>query len=196
MGWSETSRFYYPSLFLAEHVYGTEYPWPILHPTLHLLLAPPYLFDASLWFHRFWQVAIRYILVAAIVPPLLMRLTIRGPDGALAGWTVDVPVPFHGTRLFSSRHPGHHRADRILSSRRTPELGRRYFGFHLVRMESCELVSHAGHDRRGAVSHGSPRCRETLAPLSAQACPDVRGGDGCRFYFTTNLYRSVGCSIQ
>jgi hypothetical protein len=77
MGWSETSRYYYPSLFLAEHVYGTEYPWPILHPTLHLLLAPPYLFDASLWFHRFWQVAIRYILVAAIVPPLLMRLKIR-----------------------------------------------------------------------------------------------------------------------
>ena len=77
MGWSETSRFYFPSLYLAEHVYGREYPWPILHPTLHLLLAPPYLFDASLWFHRFWQVAIRYILLAAIVPALLMRLQVR-----------------------------------------------------------------------------------------------------------------------
>lgn len=77
MGWSETSRFYFPSLFLSEYVYGQEHPWPILHPTLHLLLAPPYLFDAPLWFHRFWQVAIRYILVAAIVPPLLMRLQIR-----------------------------------------------------------------------------------------------------------------------
>lgn len=77
MGWSETSRFYFPSLFVADRVYGQEYPWPILHPTLHLLLAPPYLFDASLWSHRFWQVAIRYGLLAAMVPPLLMRLKIR-----------------------------------------------------------------------------------------------------------------------
>jgi hypothetical protein len=77
MGWSETSRFYYPSLFLSEIVYGREYPWPILHPTLHLLLAPPYLFDAPLWVHRFWQVAIRYILVGAIVPVLLRRLFIQ-----------------------------------------------------------------------------------------------------------------------
>lgn len=101
MGWSETSRFYFPSLFLAEHVYGREYPWPILHPTLHLLLAPPYLFDAPLWFHRFWQVAIRYVLVAAMVPPLLMRLQIR--DTA-ARWLVALwmflflfmgPVYFH-----------------------------------------------------------------------------------------------------
>jgi hypothetical protein len=78
MGWSETSRFYYPSLFLSENVYGQEYPWPILHPTLHLLLAPPYLVDASLWFHRFWQVAIRYILVGAVVPALTARLSIQG----------------------------------------------------------------------------------------------------------------------
>jgi hypothetical protein len=74
MGWSETSRFYYPSLFLSERVYGQKYPWPILHPTLHLLLAPPYLFDAPLWVHRFWQVAIRYVLVAAVVPALMTRL--------------------------------------------------------------------------------------------------------------------------
>jgi len=78
MGWSETSRFYYPSLFLSENVYGREYAWPILHPTLHLLLAPPYLFDAPLWVHRFWQVAIRYILVGAIVPALMRRLSIQG----------------------------------------------------------------------------------------------------------------------
>ena len=78
MGWSETSRYYYPSLFLSEIVYGREYPWPILHPTLHLLLAPPYLFDAPLWFHRFWQVAIRYVLLGAVVPALMIRLAIRG----------------------------------------------------------------------------------------------------------------------
>ena len=78
MGWSETSRYYYPSLFLSEKVYGQGYPWPILHPTLHLLLAPPYLFEAPLWVHRAWQVAIRYLLVGAVVPALMTRLSISG----------------------------------------------------------------------------------------------------------------------
>jgi len=103
MGWSETSRFYFPSLFLSEKVYGQKYPWPILHPTLHLLLAPPYLFDASLWFHRFWQVAIRYLLVGAVVPVLMTRLSI---PGRAARWLVGLwmflflfmgPVYFHLT---------------------------------------------------------------------------------------------------
>src|SRR4030095_3833919 len=64
LGWSETSRFYYPSLFLSENIYAQKYPLPILHPTLHLLLTPPYFFGAPLWVHRFWQVAIRYLLLA------------------------------------------------------------------------------------------------------------------------------------
>jgi hypothetical protein len=103
LGWSETSRFYYPSLFLSEKVYGQEYPWPILHPTLHLLLAPPYLFDASLLVHRFWRVAISYLLVGAVVPALLTRLSIQG---RAARWLVGLwmflflfvgPVYFHLT---------------------------------------------------------------------------------------------------
>ena len=77
MGWSETSRYYFPSLFFSKLVYGQEYPWPILHPTLHLLLAPPYLVDAPLWFHRFWQVALRFLLIGMVVPPLLGRLSIQ-----------------------------------------------------------------------------------------------------------------------
>ena len=77
LGWSETSRFYFPSLFLSEHVYGQKYPLPVLHPTLHLLLTPPYLFDAPLWAHRFWQVAIRYILIAAVVPAVMRRVSIQ-----------------------------------------------------------------------------------------------------------------------
>ncbi len=101
MGWSETSRFYYPSLFLSEKVYGHGYPWPILHPTLHLLLAPPYFFDAPLWAHRAWQVAIRYILVGAVVPALMTRLSI---PGRAARWLVGLwmflflfmgPIYFH-----------------------------------------------------------------------------------------------------
>ncbi len=103
MGWSETSRFYYPSLFVSEKVYSQEYPWPILHPTLHLLLAPPYLFNASLWVHRFWRVAISYVLVAAVVPALLKQLSIQE---RAARWLVGLamflflfmgPVYFHLT---------------------------------------------------------------------------------------------------
>src|ERR1051325_8323674 len=76
MGWSETSRYYFPSLFLSEKVYGQNFPWPVLHPTLHLLLAPPYVFNAPLWFHRFWQVALRFVLIGLMVPPLLKRISI------------------------------------------------------------------------------------------------------------------------
>ena len=74
LGWSETSRFYYPSLFLAQKIYGQVVPWPILHPSLHLTLVPPYWFDAPLWAHRAWQVFIRFILVGCIGPALLWRL--------------------------------------------------------------------------------------------------------------------------
>jgi len=77
MGWAETSRLYYPSLFLSRLVYGQSFPSPILHPSLHLLLAPPYLIDAPLWFQRAWQVFMRFALVGLITPALLSRLKIE-----------------------------------------------------------------------------------------------------------------------
>ena len=77
MGWSETSRYYYPSLFLSQKIYGTKFPLPILHPSLHLLLSPPYFFDAPLWFHRFWQMFLRLGLVGLIIPALMRRLSIQ-----------------------------------------------------------------------------------------------------------------------
>jgi len=77
MGWSETSRFYYPSLFLSEKIFGSHLPWPILHPSLHLLLLPPYLFDAPLWFHRFWQVLLRFALLGLTAQTLIRRLSIK-----------------------------------------------------------------------------------------------------------------------
>jgi hypothetical protein len=85
MGWSETSRFYYPSLFMAKSIYGQAYPWPILHPSLHLALVPPYWFNAPLWFHRFWQVVVRFLLVGLIAPALLYRLKI---NNKALNWTV------------------------------------------------------------------------------------------------------------
>ena len=85
MGWSETSRFYYPALFISQPVFGQTYSWPILHPSLHFLLIPPYLFSAPLWFHRFWQVAIRFLLVGLISPALVKRLKISGSHQWLIG---------------------------------------------------------------------------------------------------------------
>lgn len=77
MGWSETSRYYYPSLFLSRKIYGEQFALPILHPTLHALFAPPYLFDAPLWAHRFWQTILRLALAGLIAPALLSRLSIQ-----------------------------------------------------------------------------------------------------------------------
>ena len=77
LGWSETSRFYYPSLFLSKYVYGSRYPLPILHPTLHLLLAPPYLIHAPLWGHRLWQILLRLVLIWSIVPAMVKRLSVQ-----------------------------------------------------------------------------------------------------------------------
>jgi len=77
MGWSETSRFYYPSLFLSKQIYGIRLPWPILHPSLHLLLVPPYWFNAPLWFHRFWQIFLRFALLGLTAQMLIWRLQVK-----------------------------------------------------------------------------------------------------------------------
>jgi len=101
MGWSETSRFYYPSLFLSEKIFGTRLPWPILHPSLHLLLVPPYLFEAPLWFHRFWQIFLRFTLLGLTAWTLIWRLSIKDRvfRGLLWVWMVlylfQGPVYFH-----------------------------------------------------------------------------------------------------
>ncbi len=84
MGWSETSRYYYPSLFLSKSIFGARLPWPILHPSLHLLLVPPYWFDAPLWFHRAWQVFLRFALLGSTAFLLLRRLPL--PQGRAWRW--------------------------------------------------------------------------------------------------------------
>ncbi|GAB4415216.1 MAG: hypothetical protein Kow002_00130 [Anaerolineales bacterium] len=103
LGWSETSRYYYPSLFLSGKIYGQRLPWPILHPSLHLLLVPPYFFDAPVCFHRLWQVLMRLSLVSAVIPALLERLKIQARPlrWFLAAWIFLYlfmgPVYFHLT---------------------------------------------------------------------------------------------------
>jgi hypothetical protein len=57
LGWSETSRYYYASLFFSRQIYGKSVPLSSLHPTRYLMQAVPYLIsNLPLWAHRLWQV--------------------------------------------------------------------------------------------------------------------------------------------
>ncbi len=72
LGWSETSRYYYASLFFAPTIYGKWVPLSSLHPTRYLMQSLPFILPAlPLWFHRLWQ------------PLLWLGVTLAG-GGALA----------------------------------------------------------------------------------------------------------------
>ena len=85
MGWSETSRYYHPSFFLSNIVYGRKYPLPIINPSLHLLLSPPYLLSAPLWAHRLWQVFIRCFLLTLTAFAINNRITQSERKSLLVG---------------------------------------------------------------------------------------------------------------
>lgn len=56
MGWSESSRYYYASLYFSKSIYGQRYPLSTLHPTRYLLQALAFLVpQAGLTWHRIWQ---------------------------------------------------------------------------------------------------------------------------------------------
>jgi hypothetical protein len=57
LGWSEASRYYYASLWLARPLYGVDAPPSVLHATRYLMQAVPFLISgAPIWLHRLWQV--------------------------------------------------------------------------------------------------------------------------------------------
>ena len=57
LSWSETSRYYYASLFFSNKIYGFETPPTVLHPSRYLLQAIPFILPQSpLVLHRAWQV--------------------------------------------------------------------------------------------------------------------------------------------
>ena len=57
LGWSETSRYYYASLWLARPLYGVDAAPSVLHATRYLMQAVPFLVpEAPIWLHRLWQV--------------------------------------------------------------------------------------------------------------------------------------------
>jgi hypothetical protein len=100
MGWSETSRYYYPSLFLSEKIFGTRLPWPILHPSLHLLLLPPYWVEAPLWLHRLWQVFLRLALLGLTAQTVIWRLSIKNRTCRRLLWVWMVLYLFQGPVYF------------------------------------------------------------------------------------------------
>ncbi len=75
LDWSETSRYYYASLFFAERIYGVKAAWSPLHPSRYLLQSIPFLFHPlPLWLHRAWQVFLWIFIPAATSWLLLRRL--------------------------------------------------------------------------------------------------------------------------
>jgi hypothetical protein len=79
MGWSESSRFYYASLFFSQRIYGAPAPLPVLHPSRYLLQAIPFLIPAApIWLHRLWQIILWVTTSLAAAHFLARRLSI--PD--------------------------------------------------------------------------------------------------------------------
>ncbi len=75
LGWSETSRYYYASLFLSEPIYGFQIPPSVLHPSRYLMQAVPFLIPVSpLWLHRAWQVFLWIAVSLATSAVLANRL--------------------------------------------------------------------------------------------------------------------------
>lgn len=88
LGWSESSRYFYGSLFLARQVYGEAAPLPTLHPTRYLLQAIPFVVSGlPLWFHRLWQVLLWLGLTWAGGAALARRVVSAPGTGILAGWS-------------------------------------------------------------------------------------------------------------
>lgn len=77
LGWSETSRYYYASLFFSKSIYGVSVPPSVLHPTRYLMQSLPFLIPNSpLWLHRLWQVILWIATTSAAAFLLARRLSI------------------------------------------------------------------------------------------------------------------------
>jgi hypothetical protein len=73
LGWSEASRYYYASTFLAEKIYGAWTPPSVLHPSRYLMQAVPFLApEMPLWAHRAWQVFL-WVSTSLVTAALLAR---------------------------------------------------------------------------------------------------------------------------
>ena len=91
LGWTTDSRHYYASLFFSQKLYGAQFPLPILHPSLHLLLSIPFLFERlPLIVHRLWSVFLPWVFSGGVVWALLRvrRVSVSRQKMLLIGiWT-------------------------------------------------------------------------------------------------------------
>jgi hypothetical protein len=79
IGWSETSRYYYASLFFDRKLYGLDLSPSVLHPTRYLMQSLPFLFEGiPLWGHRLWQALLWIVFTALAAYFLVRRLRLRG----------------------------------------------------------------------------------------------------------------------
>lgn len=87
--YSETSRFYYGSLWFSQSLYGMDLPLSTLHPTRYFLQAIPFLVPSlPLWTHRLWQSLLWILLTGAASYLLARRLKFssKGLTALLAMW--------------------------------------------------------------------------------------------------------------
>lgn len=86
--YSETSRFYYGSLWFSQSLYGMDLPLSTLHPTRYFLQSIPFLVDLPLWAHRLWQSLLWILLTGAASYFLARRLNLssKGFTALIALW--------------------------------------------------------------------------------------------------------------
>ncbi len=82
--WSETTRFYYASLFFSERLYGQRLALPPYDASRALLQAIPFLLPSlPLWVHRLWQAFLWVGISVLTATGIASRLNIHG---ALRRW--------------------------------------------------------------------------------------------------------------
>jgi hypothetical protein len=75
LGWSETSRYFYASLYFSQSLYGETFPLSTLHPTRYFLQSLAYLIPSwGLTEHRFWQFLLWIVMTAAVAVSLAWRV--------------------------------------------------------------------------------------------------------------------------
>lgn len=83
--WSETSRFYYASLFAPVKIYGAHIPPSVLHPSRYLMQSLPFLLpNTTLLVHRAWQVFLWIFTTLLTAYVLAGRISI---DDWIRRWT-------------------------------------------------------------------------------------------------------------
>lgn len=75
LGWSETSRYFYASLYFSQSLYGETFPLSTLHPTRYFLQSLAYLIPSwGLTEHRAWQFLLWIVMTGAAAVSLAWRV--------------------------------------------------------------------------------------------------------------------------